>query len=120
MKKILIVDDNLDHLGLLEYVICKAGYYSPQTVRCGLEAINIAKQEDFDLMMIDIRLPDMSGFQVISAVRQMARHKKTRVIAMSADPKIAKENWAEIGADDIIILPNSLAQYAKKINKLLL
>lgn len=120
MKKILIVDDNHINLSVLKILVKKIdGGFCLTLVDNGAQAIEIARGEDFDLIMIDIRMPIVDGRQVIKAIRTMDRHKETKILAMTADLLLSKQEWQKIGADDFIIMPDRAKNYTEKINSLL-
>ena len=71
--RILLVDDNLDHVQLAMRALRQAGAsWRVDAVRLGREGLDRLKDEAFDLVLLDYRLPDMSGLDVLREVRKAA------------------------------------------------
>ena len=75
-KKILAVDDEVHMLRLIEYNLTREGY-TVLTADNGKEAIEIANLERPDLILLDIRMPHMNGYEVFASLRE---HPKTTCI----------------------------------------
>jgi len=102
MAKILIVDDEMDIAELISDVLVDEGY---ETVirNDGLSAIDILKKENFDLIILDIMMPGMSGVEVCNKIRESV---SSPIIFVSAKNQIIdKVLGFEIGADDYITKP---------------
>lgn len=98
MAKILLVDDNFDLLKLLHEVISRNGH-QVQTAQDGQEALDLAKKDDFDLMITDLIMPEKEGIETIMAFKRF--HPATRIIAMSG-------GGAGVGARDYLGIARSL------------
>ena len=68
-KRILIVDDEPDTLGLIELTLETAGY-QVTTAGSGDQAVGLLENDSFDLLLLDIMMPGMTGFQVIETLRE--------------------------------------------------
>lgn len=68
-KRILIVDDERDSLGLIELTLETAGY-QVSTAGSGEQAVGLLENDSFDLLLLDIMMPGMTGFQVIETLRE--------------------------------------------------
>lgn len=79
--RILLVDDNLDHVQLAMRALRQAGPWRVEPVRLGKEALDKLRDEAFDLVLLDYRLPDMSGIDVLRALRKSS---KAAVILMTS------------------------------------
>lgn len=102
MAKILIVDDELDIAELISDVLVDEGY---ETVikNDGISAIETVKNEQFDLIILDIMMPGMSGVEVCNKIRE---NVSSPIIFVSAKNQIIdKVLGFEIGADDYITKP---------------
>jgi len=102
MAKILIVDDEMDIAELISDVLVDEGY---ETVikNDGLSAIETIKNEQFDLIILDIMMPGMSGVEVCNKIRESV---SSPIIFVSAKNQIIdKVLGFEIGADDYITKP---------------
>src|SRR5712692_3950302 len=82
-KRILIVEDNKLDLRLLKDILVGYGYETLQTGH-GLEAISLASANLPDLILMDIRLPDVSGLEVTRRLRDDDRSKRIPIIAVTA------------------------------------
>ena len=101
-KTVLIVDDEMDIAELIYDVLVDEGY---ETVirNDGLSAIDILKKENFDLIILDIMMPGMSGVEVCNKIRETV---SSPIIFVSAKNQIIdKVLGFEIGADDYITKP---------------
>ena len=103
-KRILIVEDDRLCMTLLSDFLNVHGYKVLKTSE-GLDAINLARDEQPDLILMDIKLPDISGFDV---TRLLKRDKKTKAI-----PIIAVTAFATSG-DEIGALESGCAAYIPK------
>ncbi|MCK5876305.1 MAG: hybrid sensor histidine kinase/response regulator [Candidatus Marithrix sp.] len=108
MKKqqtILIVDDNPENLGLLGYVLTKKGYilgFAPD----GTTALAIVKKKHPDLILLDIMMPDVDGFEVCRQLKQDAISADIPIIFLTA--KTEKDDiiaGLELGAVDYVTKP---------------
>lgn len=102
MAKILIVDDEMDIAELISDVLVDEGY---ETVikNDGISAIETVKNEQFDLIILDIMMPGMSGVEVCNKIRETV---SSPIIFVSAKNQIIdKVLGFEIGADDYITKP---------------
>lgn len=80
--RILLVDDNIDHAKLAVRALRAEGGWSPEVVRLGQECLQRYANERFDLVLLDYRLPDMSGLEVLQRLR--ARDAEAQVILMTS------------------------------------
>ncbi len=77
-KKILIVDDEEDILTSVKQVVESMGYEG-KTVNNGKQALKLLKQEKFDLVLLDILMPEMSGKEVLENIRNDQKLKSQKV-----------------------------------------
>jgi len=82
-EKILVIEDNEQNRYLVSFILEKKGY-QVVTARDGSEGISKAKQEKPDLILVDIRLPVMDGYEVTRELRGLPEFKKTPIIALTA------------------------------------
>jgi CheY-like chemotaxis protein len=117
--KILIVEDN-PHLALLiEFALEKEGYQAFKAAN-GLDAVEIAKSEGVDLVILDIMLPGIDGFEVCHRLRSMPETIATRVIMISA--KTREEDRAaalRVGADAYFRKPLGMTELIAAVENLL-
>ena len=103
MNRILVVDDEERITAFIEKGLGKHGFV---TVAChdGLEAVRLARDDDFDLVVLDIGLPRCDGFEVLREVR--GRGEKLPVIMLTARDELASTvQGLEAGADDYLTKP---------------
>src|SRR6478736_8131246 len=82
-NRILIVEDNPISLTLLKQLLKAHGYEVVGTPE-GLQALDLAREEQPDLILMDIRLPDISGFEVTRLLKQDNQTKNIPIIAVTA------------------------------------
>src|SRR5205807_8670955 len=82
--RILVVDDNDDNLYTLTLHLDLEGYTEVETARDGEEAIARLKTGTFDLVLLDVMMPKVDGFQVLTWLKDQARLRDLPVIMISA------------------------------------
>jgi CheY-like chemotaxis protein len=80
--RILIVEDNRDALELLQMMLTLYGF-TVEVAHTGAEAIEVAARFEPDVLVCDIGLPEMNGYEVARTLRQQARHCPSRLIAVT-------------------------------------
>lgn len=101
----MVVEDNRLAAALLGDVLEGAGY-SVVKADSGLEALGFAQQGDIDLILLDIMMPDMDGYEVVRQLRNDTRTYNTPVILLSSYQDTAEKiKGFELGADDYITKP---------------
>ena len=105
-SSILIVDDIEDNRYTLHRRLTRDGYDNITLADCGAEALNLAKTKDFDLILLDLMMPDISGLDVLKTIKADPRQRKIPVVMVTASDEV--ETAAECivnGADDFITKP---------------
>ncbi|HDY90387.1 MAG TPA: response regulator [bacterium] len=82
MEKILIIDDNKEVLGIFEQILVDKGY-TVSTAYNGIEGIERFNKDCFDLVIIDINMPGVSGFDVLNNIKHNS--SVVPIILMSSD-----------------------------------
>jgi len=117
MKKILIVEDDAALMLGLTSIIGDEGY-EPHSARTGPEGLRMAKELRPDLIVLDIMLPGMSGFEICKRVRD--ERIPTKVLMLTAkDEEDDKIFGLELGADDYMTKPFSLRELLARIRAML-
>jgi two-component system OmpR family response regulator len=116
MAKILIVEDDRNLLDTLKYNLGKEGY-STVTAADGAEALEVARREKPDLIILDIMLPKLSGFEVCRILRQEMTVPILMLTAKSED--VDKIVGLEIGADDYMTKPFSMRELMARLGAML-
>ncbi|KAF1028271.1 MAG: Transcriptional regulatory protein SrrA [Acinetobacter bereziniae] len=101
-KQILVVEDEYDIRDIIERYLKREGMRVIRAMN-GRQAIEIHNAQPIDLILLDIKLPEMNGWEVLSKIRQKAQ---TPVIMLTAlDQDIDKVMALRIGADDFVVKP---------------
>jgi len=105
---ILVVDDESDIVDILKYNLEKENEYTVHAAYNGTEALAIAKKEKPDLILLDIMMPGMNGFEICKNLKSEPETKRIPVIFLTAkENEIDEIVGLEIGADDYIQKPIS-------------
>jgi two-component system OmpR family response regulator len=116
MTKILIVEDDRNLLDTLKYNLRKEGYNAVAAVD-GTEALDVARREKPDLIILDIMLPKLSGFDVCRILR---KEMIIPILMLTAkDEEVDKIVGLEIGADDYMTKPFSLRELLARVRAML-
>ena len=83
MKRVLVIEDNPDNLVLVKMLLSPL-QVQLQAAHDGPAGILAAEQEDFDLILLDIQLPSMDGYQVAKALRKIPRVANTPIVAVTS------------------------------------
>lgn len=116
MLKVLIAEDEDITLKHMSYALEKEGY-KVTGVRNGLEALNKIKEEDFDILIADIKMPVMDGLTLLSEVKE--NYPGTEVIIVTGFGSIESAvNAMKQGASEYITKPFNLDELSLKIKKI--
>lgn len=116
MQKILLLEDDLSLINGLTFALQKAGY-TPDVARTLHEADCLWQEDRYDLLVLDVSLPDGSGFTFCEKVRQTSR---VPILFLTAsDEETSVIMGLDIGGDDYITKPFRLAILMSRINALL-
>ena len=111
-KTIFIVDDNYINLNLTEKMLEKLGAFKVFKANNGVEAVELYKKENPDLIFLDIQMPVMNGFEAFEEIQTLAEDNNInmpRVVALSAyATEKDKDKCLETGMDDFIAKPFKL------------
>ena len=119
-EKILIVEDNPQSMRLIEMTLRDKGYTLLRATS-GEEALDMATRERPDLIIMDIRLPGMNGFEVTRRLRQNPAFSHTLIIGLTAYAmKGDKERVIEAGCDAYLSKPIDTRQLPGMIAEMLL
>ena len=116
MSKILVVDDEEKIRGVIKEYARFDGYDVKEAID-GMDAIDKCKEEDFDIIIMDIMMPKLDGF---SAIKEIRKKKNIPVIMLSArGEEYDKLFGFEIGIDDYVVKPFSPKELMARINAVL-
>ena len=112
-KKILVVEDERNIVDILTFNLGREGYDTLEALD-GAEGLRLALAEDPDLILLDLMLPKMDGFEVCRRLREQGR--ATPVIMLTArEEETDKVLGLELGADDYITKPFSMRELLARV-----
>ncbi|GJQ21206.1 MAG: hypothetical protein HBSIN02_15610 [Bacteroidia bacterium] len=104
-KQILIVDDEPVWLKVLGQLLQRKGYVVKEALS-GADALSTLQNYEPDLILLDVRMPDMNGFDLLEHIKRLPRLASKPVVFVSAmDDFHAKKVARELGAADYILKP---------------
>jgi CheY-like chemotaxis protein len=119
MKKILAIDDKPNIIMLIKAKL-KANGYEVISSYSGETAVEIALKENPDLILLDIMMPKMDGFEVFSKLKEHEETKDIPVVFLTASGQRSDENRAiEMGAKHFLTKPFSPNNLLEVVNKVL-
>lgn len=115
MKKILVVDDNVDSARMLEMLLETMGHQA-RAAMTGTEALAAAREQVPDIALLDLTLPDMTGFELARRLRQMPELAATKLVAVTgwSDPDVEAEARAS-GFSVFLVKPVAIDDLAKTV-----
>ncbi|MGL5439208.1 MAG: response regulator transcription factor [Filifactoraceae bacterium] len=119
MVRILVVDDEVNIVELLKFSLEQKGYYVISAYD-GKKAKDIIKNEQVDLVILDLMLPEIDGFQLCKYIRETERYKDLPVIMLTArNHEQDKYKGFEYGADDYVTKPFSVKELTQRVKAVL-
>ena len=119
MKKILVIDDDLNIQEILENVLSELGY-KIDLASDGSQALKRINQDKPDLIIMDIRLPDIDGISLCRQIRQLKETSEMPILMLTALSDLTTYHDAKLfGAVDYIVKPFDLDLLREKIEKIL-
>jgi two-component system alkaline phosphatase synthesis response regulator PhoP len=118
-KKILVIEDDPAISRLVDYSLRHEGYEVISATN-GLEGIRKARQEAPDLVILDVMLPGMDGFEICHRLRGEPETAGLPILMFSAKAQeIDKNTGLKVGADDYLPKPAAPAEIVSRVQKLL-
>lgn len=117
MKRILLVEDDLSLVSGLSFAIKKQQGYQLEVAHTKSEAEQLWENGAYDLVILDVSLPDGSGFDICRKIRETSRAPIMFLTAMDEETDMIM--GLDIGGDDYITKPFKLAVFLSRINALL-
>jgi DNA-binding response OmpR family regulator len=119
MAKLLIAEDERDIRDLILFTLQFAGF-EVEAARDGSEAVEKAQQGGYDLILMDVRMPRMTGHQACSKLKENEATKDIPVLFLSAKGQEAEvKQGLEVGAEDYILKPFAPDHLTRKIKEVL-
>ena len=117
-NRALVIDDNDDIAELLALLLLRNGY-EVSTASSGREAVEKCAACEFDLVLCDIGLPGMNGFEVVRALRARPEYETTTIIAVTGfDIHDDRKRALNLGFDELLIKPVAVQVLMATINNL--
>jgi len=118
-SKVLVIEDDPATTRLVDYSLRHHGY-QVITAANGLEGIRKAQSESPDLVILDVMLPGMDGFEICHRLRTEPATSKIKILMFSAKTQdIDRDTGMKVGADDYLTKPAAPAEIVARVEKLL-
>lgn len=113
--QILVVDDDQDTVAILARHLQREGFV-PIQASSGAECLKLVTQNEIDVILLDLMMPEMDGFQVVQALKQNAETAEIPVIMITArDDMDARAEGMRLGVSDFLAKPVFRRQLANRI-----
>lgn len=97
MKQVLVIEDNLDNFGLIRLALERAGYRVVLAAN-GTDGVRLALESEFDLIIVDINLPDFDGYEVTRRIRRSPLDGTIPIVAITSNAMMGdREKCIEAG-----------------------
>ena len=116
--KLLIVDDQLANVLLLERLLRGAGYSAISSTQNPTEVVDLHRQNRYDLILLDLKMPVMDGFQVMESLKGIETEGILPVLVITAQPN-EKLRALNVGALDFLSKPFDIAEVLARVHNLL-
>ena len=114
MKKILIAEDNDSNFVLMSYILKK--YYQFERARNGQEAVEMVDKNQYDIVLMDIKMPIMDGLEATKAIKE--KHPNLPIVALTANAFDSDRQLAmEVGCNDFLSKPVSSEECIETIKR---
>jgi CheY-like chemotaxis protein len=118
-KRILVAEDNQFNRLLVEMIFQKH-HLSYTMVENGIQAVELAKAEHFDIILMDIQMPEMDGIEATRKIRRMKKETRPMILAVTANAiKEELEDYLKKGFDDYLTKPFDEGQLLNKMNEVI-
>ncbi len=114
--KILLVEDYKHSQIIVTRLLKKNDFESIVVVENGQEALDAVKQQHYDLILMDMQMPVMNGFEATRKIRELTEYKDTPIVALTAFAmKGDREKCLDAGATDYIPKPIDSHEFIQKV-----
>lgn len=117
-SKILIVDDQEANVSLLEQILGRAGYVAVTSTMNPFEVCERHRYNRYDLILLDLQMPGMDGFQVMEGLKEIETEGYLPVLVITAQPN-HKLRALNAGAEDFISKPFEIAEVLARVRNML-
>jgi signal transduction histidine kinase len=116
---ILAVDDNPDNLFLLESILDDGSNYNIQSVESGETALEIIRRSPPDLILLDIMMPGMDGYEVTRRIRRMSHIPYIPILLLTAHDQSSLVEGLDAGADDFLRKPFDVDELMARVRSMI-
>ena len=116
--KVLIVDNQASNVMLLERMLGNAGYTNVAITMESREVCELHRKNRYDLIMLDLKMPGMDGFDVMAGLREIELENDLPVLVVTAQPDL-KERAMQAGAKDFVDKPFNRVEVLTRVRNLL-
>ena len=114
--KILVVDDEQAIADIIKFNFEREGY-GVDIAKDGLEALNFVKDNTYSLILLDIMMPKLNGFDTLKEIRKS--HKTPVIMLTAREDEVDKVLGLELGADDYVVKPFSIRELIARVKAVL-
>ena len=115
--RLLVIEDDLKTLSLLEQAFSEHGFIVDAHTN-GIDGLNAALERDYDMVLLDVMLPQVDGWQVLNQLRQ--KDQNTPVIMLTARDAIeSRVRGLTAGADDYVVKPFAFSELLARVHGIL-
>ncbi len=114
-KKILVVDDEFEIVQTIKIFLELSGYEHIFEACSGKEALRIIQAEDIDLIISDVRMPEMNGIELIKIAKKLYPEKPI-LLTVSDYSELTSEKAKELGAKELLVKPLDLDHFIEIID----
>jgi CheY-like chemotaxis protein len=116
--QILLAEDNLDNQRIIERMVKKLGHKVDLVVN-GRQATEAARSKCYDVVLMDLHMPEMDGLEATRLIRQMPQHRNPRIVALTADAMLeTQQSCRAVGMDDCLCKPLKFEQLNRMLRKM--
>ena len=117
-RRLLVIEDVAEIRHLLRAALEPLGFVIVEAMN-GREGVSMAQQASFEAIILDLLMPEMHGFEVITALRSSERHRTTPIIILTSK-SFANDLRAamDLGASAVLLKPLDLQELTDKLNEL--
>lgn len=112
--RVLVVDDIADNLVLLQTVLESEGYLV-ETAQSGKAALDKLDEIAPDIVLLDIMMPGLNGYEVTRQVRQHEKFSSVPIVLLTAHDEFFQKPYREVGANDLIRKPIDFDELLDKV-----
>lgn len=116
-RTVLAVDDYVDLRQMVARMLLRSGYSKVVQAESGEQCLELVKNSGFDIILLDISMPGISGIDTCKNLRSMTHTKQTRIVACTAHANAKHSSvFIEAGFNDILYKPFGYAELMAKLD----